>query len=281
MPTTHDWTTKGAVGETIYGTTHEPDREPIAHLVIGHGLKGYKDYGLLPRLAEAAAERGLTAHRFNFSHSGMTTNIDTFERPDLFEKDTWQKQIVDLNNVIAEIRDGGLPGGPTKPIVVFGHSRGGVTALLTCTRIDPPVAAVITASAPHQACNLSEDDREKLKRDGKLAMPSSRTGQTLYVGLPWLIEQEAHPEAHDPMLAAKRLPCPLLIVHGEADETVETVSASALHDATEHRARLVILPGASHTFDCPNPPPPADELPEATRSLIDTTIRFAAQAVQA
>ena len=54
-------------------------------MLIAHGFKGYKDYGMFPRLARVAAETGFVAHRFNFSHSGMTDRIATFEHPDLFD----------------------------------------------------------------------------------------------------------------------------------------------------------------------------------------------------
>jgi uncharacterized protein len=85
-----DWTIPGAENQPIYGTTHLPDGShgsPRSVVIIAHGFKGYKDYGMFPRIAHQCAEAGLVAHRFNFSHSGMTNHIDTFERPDLFERD--------------------------------------------------------------------------------------------------------------------------------------------------------------------------------------------------
>ena len=82
------WTIRGAARQPIIGDAHLPQGEPRGAVLIAHGFKGYKDYGMFPRIAAELSGRGLIAHRFNFSHSGMTARTETFERPDLFERDT-------------------------------------------------------------------------------------------------------------------------------------------------------------------------------------------------
>ena len=77
----------------------------------------------------------------------MTHDVATFARPDLFARDTWNRQVTDLNAVLAALDDGTLDGG-SLPRVLFGHSRGGDTVLLTLGRHHPSVAAAITAAAP-------------------------------------------------------------------------------------------------------------------------------------
>jgi len=106
-----NWTIEGSNGQPIYGTSDLPNSDPLGTLILCHGFKGYKDYGLFPYLAKQAVGRGLLVHRFNFSHSGMTDNIESFERPDLFEQDTYGKQIIDLTLVANAVRRGKLPGG--------------------------------------------------------------------------------------------------------------------------------------------------------------------------
>ena len=109
MNASNEWTLPGADGEAILGNAHRPDGEPVGVVIIAHGFKGYKDYGMFPRIAETMCDAGFIAHRFNFSHSGMTNTIETFERPDLFERDTWNKQVFDCRAVVAAINDGKLP----------------------------------------------------------------------------------------------------------------------------------------------------------------------------
>lgn len=276
------WTLAGSDGQTIYGNTHLPAGQPQAVLILCHGFKGYKDYGFFPRLAEAAADRGLIAHRFNFSHAGMTEQIETFAKPDLFQSDTWSRQIEDLQAVAGAI-DSGQLAGQGLASVWFGHSRGGLTVLLTAGRAFsdpdgrmPRPTGVIAAASPAEPCSLTSKDRATLRKDGRLPSPSSRTGQTLYVGLPWLEEIEADPDAFDPKLAIARIACPVLLLHGAADATVGVAAAETLAKAAgEDRARRVVIDHAGHTFDCPNPLEPGADLPPATQRLFDEVLRFA------
>lgn len=282
MTRTTDWELSGAGGQPIYGTTHLPDPGSDAQgvLIVCHGFKGYKDYGLLPQLAEAAARRGFVAHRFNFSHSGMTRNVETFERPDLFECDTWGKQVEDLR-VVSEASAHGQIGGEGLPQVWFGHSRGGVTAILAAAdafeadtpRVKP--AGLVTAAAPHTGDRLGDEEKRLLRKHGRIESPSSRTGQVLYVGVAWLDELERDPQRCNPMRRIEQVRCPVLIVHGDNDGTVNLMSAKLLHKASRERAELRVIGGATHTFNAPNPLPLEDEPPPQTRALIDAACGFA------
>ncbi len=285
-----DWTLPGAENQPILGTTHMPPSlgSITGVLIICHGFKGYKDYGFFPYLAEQAARRGLFAVRFNFSHGGLANNLATFDRGynfdrlDLFERDTWGKQITDLANVALAARGGRIPGIDEAglPLIFFGHSRGGVTALLTASRmIQSPQtrakpAGVITAAAPADACSLDESQKQQLRTHGYLESPSTRTGQNLRIGRHWLREIELNPQALDPLRAATTLACPWLIIHGEADATVPVRDAHRLRDAAGDRAQFLIVPGASHTFDAPNPMP-LNNVPAATARVCDAACGFA------
>ncbi|MEM8783703.1 MAG: hypothetical protein AAGE65_12730 [Planctomycetota bacterium] len=288
--TTRDWE-EFASDETIFGTAHLPEGEPLGVLLIAHGFKGYKDYGFLPMLADRAAKAGFIAHRFNFSHSGVTRDFETFKRPDLFERDTWNKQQNDLLAVSVSAKQGALADEPKGlPQVWFGHSRGGVTCLLaTAPLLGEPgnpgfkplglPAGVVTAGSPHVCCSLGDADRAALLEEGRLLSPSGRTGEDLYVGRAWLEEQLADPAAHDPYRAAGAYPGPRLILHGTADATVPVASAHAYADAVGGRGKLVLIDGASHVFDAPNPLPVDADPPAATETLIDETLAFAIECV--
>ena len=310
-PRTTSWELSGSDGRPIYGETHYPHEGsttpsgiPMGSFFCCHGFKGYKDYGFLPLLCDRAARSGLIAIRFNFSHSGMTNHIDSFEHPGLFEKDTWSRQVNDLQDLLAVGRltgfDNiyGIPANSSRPVVLFGHSRGGDTTLMTAARMfdqsfythgtreawpnhpNTQLAALITAAAPDYACNLDDLAKEQLRAEGRLLSPSGRTGQDLYVGREWLDEIERDPELYDPVLAAAHVKCPTLIIHGSGDTTVPVECAHNLHRAATPNSRLAIIDGASHTFDCPNPLPidtPWAEVPAATRAMIDLTVAFAVE----
>jgi alpha-beta hydrolase superfamily lysophospholipase len=279
------WSIPGSGGEPILGVSHAPAAgqaadtaaaadAPLATVLIAHGFKGYMDYGMFPRIARELAAAGCRVHRFNFSHSGMTRDTATFARPDLFARDTWNRQVDDLAAVADAVRAGTLAGGGV-PLVLFGHSRGGVTVLLAAGRGDvADPAGVITAAAPADAVRLSPADRQRLLDEGFLPSPSSRTGQELRVGRDWLAEIEADPAGHDPCVQAGRIDCPVLVLHGGDDATVPAGDAERLGLAARRPARVVVIPGANHVFDTPNPMPDDAAPSPALQTLLDETGRF-------
>ena len=282
-----EWTLTGSAGHPILGNTHTPDSaQPAGVLIISHGFKGYKDYGFFPHLADAAADAGLIAHRFNFSHSGLTNVIETFERPDLFEADTWGRQIHDLLAVNAAVADGSLPGAGL-PVVWFGHSRGGITTILAATRLfgeNSPSrpAAVIPIATPHDAvAGFDEQTRDLIRRQGYVESPSSRTGQALRVGSAWLEEIEQDPDACDPTQAIAGIACPILLIHGQADPTVPVTSSETLARAAGANASVKTIADAGHTFNCPNPLLAGNEPPPETRAMMQAVCDFAIAATRA
>jgi alpha-beta hydrolase superfamily lysophospholipase len=269
------WTITGSHEAIIYGDTHFPDGPPVGVVLIAHGFKGYKDYGMFPRIAETMAAAGAIAHRFNFSHSGMTNSIETFERPDLFEADTWNKQVHDMSALVDAVEDGTLPGAGL-PQVLFGHSRGGVTVLLSAGRpgaLNRPPAGVVAASAPSTCLSLTAEEIDRLDRESFLESPSSRTGQTLRVGRVYLDEQRADPDGHDVLGAAAQIACPLLVIHGADDPTVPAAAAQQIVEAAGGSAQALLIAGGDHVFNTPNPMGDAPASPQL-QELLDATKAF-------
>jgi len=248
-----------------------------------HGFLGYKDYGMFPYLARTFAEAGLIAHRFNLSHSGMTNRIDIFERPDLFERDTWNKQVCDVDHVIASVAAGQL-AGTGLPVVLWGHSRGGVTSILAAgrrfrERREPSLAGVITAAAPSECCRMDESQQDALLERGVAEVVSNRTGQTLRVDRGWLKEQLDDPVGHDVLAHAASIACPMLVVHGVDDPTVPLECMERLVDAISRgespAVEALAVEGGDHVFNTPNPMPAASGPSRQLQSFADVSVRFA------
>lgn len=258
----------------IHCDVERPNGAPLGTLLIAHGFMGYKEYGMFPYLAQCAIGCGWTAIRFNFSHSGMTRTIATFEREDLFEKDTWDKQVVDLERLVGAVRTGELPHvDPTKPIVLLGHSRGGMAAILFAGR-GGDVERVFTVAAgtdPLPVVLSDEAARTRLRAEGHVTATSSRTGQDLRIGREFIDSIEANPAAHDIPAMARSLGDRLMIVHGEADPTVDVASARLLGEASG--TTPAVVPGADHVFNVRNPFPfdgqPSAQLAELADLLVE------------
>lgn len=288
LPQPTSWTLPGAAGQAILGNTHIPalSGEARGVVLILHGFLGYKDYGMFPRIAERFAEAGFIAHRFNFSHSGMTEEIATFARPELFADDTWSRQVFDVNAVRSAVVEGRLPGAG-RPMLLLGHSRGGVTAMLTAGRqatgregTDLPLNGLVTIAAPDTTCRLTPEQQEEMLSRGFLEVASSRTGQVLRINADWLREQHRDPDGHDldALIAAVRLP--MLIVHGSADPTVHPRCAEQIAAAAGPGAVLRFIAAADHVFNTPNPfPADAPESPQLS-DLISTVLTFCRRTCQ-
>ncbi|MFG0330435.1 MAG: alpha/beta hydrolase [Phycisphaerales bacterium] len=281
------WTVTGADGQPIIGNTETPsnDADPRGVALILHGFLGYKDYGMFPRLARELADSGFIAHRFNLSHSGMTNAVESFERPDLFERDTWNKQVFDVDAVVGAIQKEAIAGAGL-PYVLFGHSRGGATALLAAGRRfrddrAPFPAGVIAASTPSATCRFPEGIQQQLLEQGYYEVKSNRTGQILRVGRQWLVEQRDQPEDHDLTALVSQLQCPVLFIHGADDPTVPARDASALAQAATAAPSVGtrIIEGGDHVFNTPNPmpedaspSPQFEALVEACREFLDHAV---------
>lgn len=277
------WTIEGFEHAPILGSVHTPQTEPIGVVVIVHGFLGYKDYGMFPRLARAMADAGFIAHRINLSHSGMTERTETFEKPELFERDTWAGQVHDINAVVEAIGAGELAGAGL-PLVLLGHSRGGVSVILAagqrCRAGEQPLpAGVITLSAPDSTCNWDADLREEVLEQGFTVVKSNRTGQVLRIDARWLREQIDDPDGHDVLAHIGDISCPVLIVHGEADPTVSAGAAHHLVAASGGNARLVLVEGGDHVYQTPNPDPPDAEPSAQLGAVIEATTAFARSCV--
>ncbi len=236
----------------LLGDTHTPGDTPKACVILAHGFKGYKDYGFIPILAHDLCDAGMLVHRFNFSTSGMTNEIETFARPDLFALDTWNRQVEDVVRVVQAVRDGEL-AGEGLPIYLIGHSRGGATVLLAGGRHgdDLDLAGVMTINAVDQCSRLSEADQNEMLERGYSISPSARTKQDLRINSTWLSEQLEDPEAHDVLLQTSRLQCPACIVHSENDDAVDHSAGVAIANASG--SELCTLNKGNHVLNMPNP----------------------------
>ncbi|MCK4871716.1 MAG: hypothetical protein KAS72_03220 [Phycisphaerales bacterium] len=273
----HDWTIKGADGQLIRGSIDRPKGEPRCVVLFSHGFKGYKDYGFIPVLGRSLAKIGCIVHRFNFSHSGMGEGVETFEHPDLFQQDTWNKQVFDITQVARSLRAGALPETDADlPIVFLGHSRGGATCLLTAGRMfrddDGPLpAGVITMSAPSETCSLATGDLRVLLADGRLKSPSARTGQDLYIGADWYGEQQHNPADHDLLSLCGHITCPVLAVHGRSDPTVPAGAADEIAVSCPDGV-AALVEGGDHVYNTANPAPSRGSHSDQLQMAIDLVI---------
>jgi dienelactone hydrolase len=222
---------------------------PRGTVIICHGFKGFSRWGFFPHFAESIAGEGLRAVRFDFSGSGVGADGETFSEPLAFEANTFTRELEDLAAIESDAR---RRGWLAAPYGLLGHSRGGGTAILHAAG-NRSVGALVTLAAISRVRRWSDAEERDWRARGFREILNTRTGQILHVGTALLddvIAGESGPL--DILAAAARLKAPWLIIHGDADSSVPVDDAHALADAAPD-ARLLIIDGASHTFDIAHP----------------------------
>lgn len=249
--------------------------DPAGIVLLCHGFKGHKSWGFLPHLAEKLRDAGLVAMSVDMSFNGTfalgngqspTGDPDgAYPRPDLFERNTLERECEDLTCVIHFVSEGGLREQVARPLPLglFGHSRGGVIAVLNAIE-QPSVKALCTWSTTDDPDFFTAEQKDKWRREGKYYFVDSAHNTKLAVGVDYLDDLERNHERYALAERVKELRVPHLIVHGKVDLVVPVDCAMALHEAEaqlEHR-RLVVLQ-TGHTFGIPYPSPPEPARPSA------------------
>ncbi len=224
-------------------------------VVVCHGFKGFKNWGFFPHLGDELAAAGFLSVGFNFSGSGIGSDLENFTEMDRFAADTISQQLDDLGQVLDAIERGEIGTDRANPqrIAVLGHSRGGAIAILRA-RSDSRLRAVVTWSAVSNLLRCTEAEARGGRERGFLEVLNARTRQMMRMNVSYLDDLAAHGERYDVLRAVSELEVPLLVVHGGADASVPARVARALHAAARPgRAELLLLPGVGHTFGAEHP----------------------------
>ena len=257
-------------------STPSTDRSPSAAIVVCHGFKGFKDWGFFPYLSERlAADVGCTVVSFNFSGSGIGADPESFTDLEGFSRNTFSREVRDLETVLEALGAGSLgevPAAPPERVGLIGHSRGAAAVVLVGER-RPEVAGIVTWGGIGSVFRYEGWFAEGLGDADVMYVLNARTGQEMPIRRDVLEDMRRNRTALDMPAAAGRLAAPLLIVHGSHDEAVPVSEAYALRDASM-AARLEIIEGASHTMDASHPFPGTN--PNLERAVDLTVEHFTA-----
>lgn len=242
----------GALGEILIDVRAGGRGSPRPAVLVLHGFKGFKDWGMFPVLADRLARAGLTAVSLNLTGSGVDDSGE-FVFPERFGHNTFSAELADLHTALDALAAGELGVAAPAGIGLLGHSRGGGVAVLEAAR-ERRIRALVTWAAISDVERWPRADWPAWRTRGRLDVVNSRTGQVLPLYTDVLDDIERHRAELDVEGAAARIEVPWLIVHGAADEAVNVHEARLLAAASERgTTELVIIPGAGHTFGAKHP----------------------------
>jgi dienelactone hydrolase len=246
-------TLPGALGDVLIDVRAGDRRTAGPAVIVLHGFKGFKDWGMFPQFADRLAKAGFTAVSLNVSGSGVDDQGE-FAFPERFGHNTFSAELADLARVKRALVAGELGVPAPTSIGLVGHSRGGGMAILAVAS-DPGYRALVTWAAIAHVERWTETQRAEWRARGRIDIVNARTGQALPMYLDTLDDLERHArDSLDIGRAAAAVAIPWLLIHGEADEAVPVAEAEQL--AERHGPaglEVVRLPGAGHTFGAAHP----------------------------
>lgn len=202
-------------GIGLAAVLHEPSNAASWPAVVAsHGLLSSKESDKYLRLAAALPARGMALCRFDFRGCGQSGGA--------LGETTLSAWLRDLRAVIAWTR--GHPRCDGR-VALMGSSMGGFLSVWAASR-EPGIAAVVTWAAPAALHDLA--DRRDIVAEAGL-------------GYPFLAELRG---GH--LLEAPDGVGNILIVHGDADETVPVEHGRRLWKRAADPKRLEVLAGADH-----------------------------------
>jgi pimeloyl-ACP methyl ester carboxylesterase len=283
MLTTVEFVLKGtghgrpfAADATYEANEAAPVARPV--VVFVHGFKGFKDWGHFPLFGRFFAERGFVFIKLNLSHNGVVVGgTGDLEDLEAFGNNNFSHELNDLGQLLDALHTPGATPLPAAAldlsrIYLIGHSRGGGLVLAKAAE-DPRIRAVATWAA---VATLSPPWRPEVldqwQREGVIHIPNARTGQQLPLYYQIAEDYRAHQPRFDLAALVPQLRQPLLIVHGDQDETVPLSAAETLL-ARQPEAELLVVPAAGHQFGGRHPWPEA-ELPPLAQFVAERTAAF-------
>jgi putative redox protein len=220
-------------GDTLIGVLHYPERDPArGAVVLCHGMESDKSTEKLVFLSRELARRSILALRFDFSYVGESSGK--------FEDITYSGELDDLTAAYGLVRN--RHAGKT---AVVGSSMGGTVALMFAAQ-EPTVAALVTVSAPLHP----EKFPDRILTAAQLQEWRER-GFILYNGRRLNVALLRDLECIDVPACARRVACPALVLHGDADNVVPVEEAHELYDCLTNSKRLSVLQGADHRLSSP------------------------------
>ena len=249
----HDEQThRTADGASIFWQQWLPEGDPVGVVCLVHGLGEHS--GRYGYVAERMTDAGYAVYALDLRGHGNSGGT----RGDL--------RVDDAVSDIADLVAAAQSDNPDLPVFLYGHSLGGLLTMTYVVRRRPAVNGMV-ASAPALDSELRE---QKVKFTAANILGGIVPGVTIPTGLDaegvsrdpevvaaYLADPLVHDKgslalakqtfsAMDAMMATKRFPIPLLIIHGTADRLTVPSASRVFADNTEGDITLVEYPGMYH-----------------------------------
>ncbi|MCX7886823.1 MAG: alpha/beta fold hydrolase [Verrucomicrobiae bacterium] len=227
-------------GQQIVGMLHLPDgRNKVPGVLLLHGFTGHKAeiHRMFVKLSRRLMAQGIGSLRFDFRGCGDSGGE--------FEEMTLRTKICDAVTALKFLcRQKRVDA---KRIALVGLSLGGAIAAHVVGREKTPIRSLVLISPVAEGAGILDE----------LATPEAvaslaQTGITDYFGNLVGVQFIRQFADMKPLREVVKCQCPVLLIHGEKDETVPAGHSDLYEEALRNAGRTVkkvIVPDADHTFN--------------------------------
>ena len=221
--------------EDLAGVLHKAN-ERKELVIVCHGIAGTKEENFIKQLCGDLEDSYINAFRFDFSGSG--------ESEGKYIESTTTKQISDLRSVVDYFDKQGFAVG------LIGHSRGGMESLLEASdnqRIRFVISIAGMAYTKKFLERIFPRQRAKIFEGKKFYWDEEQQGKKY----PVTPEKVTDLESYNPLIAVKKITCPILFIHGDKDRTILLEEGEDLYKEANKPKYIKIFRNADHCFTNP------------------------------
>ncbi len=218
-------------GQTLSGVFNYPDSYPSNMVIMSHGFLGDRDCsGIFIKAAEDFTKYGLGGvFRFDFGGSGKSYDTTI----------TVSGQLDDLLSAIKHVRKKGFEN-----LMLLGYSLGGLYSAMSYSKGIKTIvlwAPVTMAKTP--TFFKDKEIQERLESNGYITL-KNMDGKDHIVGKQYLKERLSI----DQRMILSKIKCPVLIIHGDKDESVPVKHSIKAKAYLPEGSQLEIIKGGDHVF---------------------------------
>jgi len=256
---------------------YKKDGVPKPIVILSHGFKGFKDWGVFDLVAKEFANHDFVFVKFNFSHNGTTIEQPCdFVDAKAFGQNNFSKELDDLGVVIDWVFSEEFLVNKneinTQEINLIGHSRGGGLVILKGAQDKRVKKIAAWASVNEFGKFWKHNEMKQIKEEGVIFIENTRTKQRLPIYAQMYDDYFENKKLLYIPNAVKNLTIPLLLVHGTKDEAVPVLSSLEMKE-WQPNAELFVIDNANHVFGAKHPWIEKD-LPTDYKMVVNKTIDF-------
>ncbi|WP_440116069.1 alpha/beta hydrolase family protein [Paenibacillus sp. QZ-Y1] len=218
-------------------------------IILAHGYKGFKDWGMFPY---AATQLSTNHHvlTFNFSHNGVGEDLEQFSELEKFAVNTYSQELADLVNVLDYVPTQSELGG--LPVYLIGHSRGAGVSLVYALDHSDQISGVISWNGVTNLDLFTAEQKEEMRTHGRSHVINGRTGQQMPLDVCIIDDLEQHRERYAIIDRLSSSPLRVALIQGTEDGKRLRDGSAALVQARPdipwHQ-----IPGGNHTYNTVHP----------------------------